>query len=311
MIVVHQLENYFSEQKAVLTLGTYDGLHIGHQKIIKKLVDTARKNNLKAVVLTFFPHPRQVLQKDVELKLIDTLDEKIQGLEALGVDTLIIHPFSLEFSRLSALEFTREILVEKLNVGEIFMGYDHRFGRNRESSIEDLKALGDIYSFKVHEIPAQDIEAIAVSSTKIRKAIATGDWTRVHKFLGRPYKLSGRVVPGKQLGRQIDFPTANLAIEESYKLLPPKGVYWVRVKLEGQFHLGMMNIGVRPTLQATKQTIEIHLFDFDQDIYGKHLHVEVLKNIREEKAFESIEALQAQLQEDATICRKWAKEIES
>ena len=311
MKVVHQLENYFSEQKSVLTLGTYDGLHIGHQKIIKKLVNTARKNDLKAIVLTFFPHPRQVLQKDVELKLIDTLGEKIKGLEALGVDTLIIHPFSLEFSRLSALEFTREILVEKLNVGEIFMGYDHRFGRNRESNIEDLKALGEVYDFKIHEIPAQDIEAIAVSSTKIRRAIAAGDWTRVHKFLGRPFQLSGRVVTGEQLGRQINFPTANLEIEESYKLLPPRGVYWVRTHLAEQAFYGMMNIGTRPTLQATQQTIEIHLFDFDRDIYGSHLQVEVLKNIREEKAFDSMEALKAQLEADATRCRKWGKEIES
>ncbi|MGC6479287.1 MAG: bifunctional riboflavin kinase/FAD synthetase [Flavobacteriaceae bacterium] len=311
MKVVHQLENYFSERKTVFTVGTYDGLHIGHQKILKKLVATAREKNLETVVLTFFPHPRQILQKDVDLKLIDTIDEKIDALAAIGIDTLIIHPFSVAFSRLSALEFTRNILVEQLNVAEIFMGYDHRFGRNRESNIDDLKALGETYRFRVHEIPAQDIQQIAVSSTKIRKAVSVGNWERVEQFLGRPFQLKGMVVKGQQLGRQLNFPTANLHIPETYKMIPPRGVYWVRTTWDQESCYGMMNIGTRPTLKSNQQTIEIHLFDFDGNLYGKKLRVEILRNIREEKAFASLEALQEQLEKDASSCRKWMKQTHS
>lgn len=308
MKVIHQLENYFSENKSLLTIGTYDGLHIGHQKILNKLVKTARKKQLESVVLTFFPHPRQVLQKNTDLKLIDTMEEKIEAMEGLGIDTLIIHRFDREFSRLSALDFTRKILVESLNVAAIYMGYNHRFGRNRESNIEDLKALGEVYDFEVIEIPAQDIEQIAVSSTKIRSAIAENDWGRVEKFLGRPFQLRGKVVKGQQLGRKINFPTANLEIPETYKLIPPKGVYWVKVHHQKNTHWGMMNIGIRPTINAEKQTLEIHLFDFEQDLYGQVLRIELLKKIREEQFFDSLNALRAQLEKDAATCQKWIKE---
>jgi riboflavin kinase/FMN adenylyltransferase len=304
MNVFQNIENYNPKSKCILTIGTFDGVHIGHQEIIKSLVELAQKKNLQTTILTFFPHPRMVLQKESDIKLIDTLDEKKSILEKLGVDNLIIHPFSKIFSRLSAVEFCRDVLANQLQIDSLFIGYDHRFGRNREATAEDLISLGKIYNFDVVIIPAQDIESITVSSTKARKAIAAGAFELVHVFLGRYFELTGTVTRGQGLGRTINFPTANISIAESYKLIPPIGVYLVTVQNENLSFNGMMNIGNRPTLDGEHQTLEVHLFDCSKDLYGQKLKIFFLEKIREEQKFESLDALKNQLLKDKEICKR-------
>jgi riboflavin kinase/FMN adenylyltransferase len=304
MKVVQDIQNYSSDTKSILTIGTFDGVHVGHQKIIKALVKEAHNKKLLANVLTFFPHPRMVLQKDAQIKLIDTLAEKEDFLRKLGVDTLIIHPFSKEFSRLSALEFTRDILVNQLKIAELFIGYDHRFGKNREATVADLTSFGKTYDFKVNIIPAQDVSAITVSSTKIRTAILDGDFIKVVDFLGRFFKLSGTVTKGQSLGRTINFPTANLLIDSQHKIIPPKGVYLVSIFHHQNQYYGMMNIGTRPTLNGDKQTIEVHIFEFDKNIYDSTLTINFIEKIRDEKKFESFDALKKQLIKDKEICKR-------
>jgi len=304
MNIVQGIENYNSSSQSILTIGTFDGVHIGHQKIIGSLVQQAKEKNLQSSLLTFFPHPRMVLQKQSSLKLIDTLKEKELLLKKLGIDNLIIHPFSEEFSRLTAIEFTRDLLVDKLKIASLFIGYDHRFGKNREASVDDVITYGKTYGFDLTVIPAQDIESITVSSTKVRTAIEDSDFEKVHQFLGRPYQLNGIVTQGEGLGRTIGFPTANLEIPESYKLIPPKGVYMVDLEHRNTSYKGMMNIGNRPTLNGSHQTTEVHLFDFDQKIYGDSLKVLIVKKIREELKFDSLEALKTQLAIDQEICKR-------
>ena len=304
MKVVQDIQNYSSDTKSILTIGTFDGVHVGHQKIIKALVKEAHNKKLLANVLTFFPHPRMVLQKDAQIKLIDTLAEKEDFFRKLGVDTLIIHPFSKEFSRLSALEFTRDILVNQLKISELFIGYDHRFGKNREATVADLTSFGKTYDFKVNIIPAQDVSAITVSSTKIRTAISDGDFIKVVDFLGRFFKLSGTVTKGQSLGRTINFPTANLLIDSQHKIIPPKGVYLVSIFHHENQYYGMMNIGTRPTLNGDKQTIEVHIFEFDKNIYDSTLTIHFIEKIRDEQKFESLDALKKQLIKDKEICKR-------
>ena len=304
MNVVNGIKNYNYTSKSILTIGTFDGVHLGHQKIIRSLVTLAKEKKLKANVLTFFPHPRMVLQKDTSIKLIDTIKEKVNLLEEFGIDNLIIHEFSKEFSKLSAIEFTRDVLVNQLGIESLFVGYDHRFGKNREATVEDLILLGETYGFEVNKIPPQDVYSITVSSTKIRKAIADSDFEKVEKFLGRPYQLNGIVNKGEGLGRTINFPTANIIVEESYKLIPPKGVYLVQVYFKQNIFLGMMNIGNRPTLNGNYQTQEVHLFNFNKNIYGEHLRVLFVKKIRDENKFDSLEELKLQLLKDQEICKR-------
>ncbi|MGA0896294.1 MAG: bifunctional riboflavin kinase/FAD synthetase [Flavobacteriaceae bacterium] len=304
MNIVQGIENYNSSSQSILTIGTFDGVHIGHQKIIGSLVQQAKEKKLQSSLLTFFPHPRMVLQKQSSLKLIDTLKEKEFLLKKLGIDNLIIHPFSEEFSQLTAIEFTRDLLVDKLKIASLFIGYDHRFGKNREASVDDVIIYGKTYGFDLTVIPAQDIESITVSSTKVRTAIEESDFEKVNQFLGRPFQLNGIVTQGEGLGRTIGFPTANLEIPESYKLIPPKGVYMVDVEHRNRSYKGMMNIGNRPTLNGSHQTIEVHLFDFDQKIYGDSLKVLIVKKIREELKFDSLEALKTQLAVDQEICKR-------
>ena len=304
MKVVQDIQNYSSDTKSILTIGTFDGVHIGHQKIIKALVKKAHNKKLLANVLTFFPHPRMVLQKNSQIKLIDTLAEKETFLKELGVDTLIIHPFSKEFSKLSALEFTRDILVSQLKIAELFIGYDHRFGKNREATVVDLTALGKTYDFKVNIIPAQDVSTITVSSTKIRAAILDGDFIKVVDFLGRFFQLSGIVTKGQSLGRTINFPTANLLIDSQHKIIPPKGVYLVSTFHDENQYYGMMNIGTRPTLNGDKQTIEVHIFEFDKNIYDNTLTIHLIEKIRDEQKFESLNVLKKQLIKDKEICKR-------
>ena len=304
MNVVDGIENYKANSKSILTIGTFDGVHLGHQKIITSLVTKAKQKSLQANILTFFPHPRMVLQKESNLKLIDTLEEKQNLLSELGIDNLIIHPFSKEFSKLTAIEFTRDVLVNGLGMSALMIGYDHRFGKNREASVEDLITYGQSYNFEVTVIPAQDISSITVSSTKIRDAIKISNFKKVNQFLGRPYELNGKVIKGNGVGRTIKYPTANIEIKEIYKLIPPKGVYLVKIYLGENEFSGMMNIGNRPTINGLNQTIEVHIFDFDKDIYGKKLKVCFVKKIRKEKKFDSLPSLKSQLKKDEEYCKR-------
>ncbi len=285
-----------------MTIGTFDGVHLGHQKILKQLVDTAKKQKLSSVVLTFFPHPRMVLQKEESIQMIDTLDEKIQWLEKFGVDILVVQPFSVAFSRTSAITFARDILSEQLQCQQVIIGYDHRFGQNREATVEDLDAFGQLYGFKINVIPAQDIASIAVSSTKIRKALHNGDLATANQYLNRPFRISGTVIQGDQIGQTIDFRTANIDIAENYKLWPSKGVYVVSSQIDTVLCWGMMNIGNRPTVSGTATTIEVHFFEFNQDLYERSLALDIHLKIRDEIKFASLQGLKEQLKKDRTLC---------
>ena len=304
MQVFENILEYKPSRESIVTIGTFDGVHIGHRKIITDMVAKGEKENLLSILLTFFPHPRMVLQKDSNIKMIDTINEKKNIFKNLGVEVLIIQPFTKDFSRMSAIKFTRDILVNSLKVSKLMIGYDHRFGRNREATVKTLKSFGLDYNFKVDEIPAQDIESISVSSTKVRNAIRSGDFKLVNKFLSRPFNLSGKIIKGDELGRKIGYPTANLKIFEKYKLKPQNGVYLTRTKLKKQTYFGMMNIGIRPTISAKNNQIETHLFDFNGNLYGHEMTLEILEKIREEKKFKSIEKLKIQLDVDKKHCQK-------
>jgi riboflavin kinase/FMN adenylyltransferase len=290
---------YKQIKPSVVTIGTFDGVHIGHQKIVKRIVEVAKKKDLQALVLTFFPHPRMVVQNDSTIKLINTIDEKAKQLESMGVNHLVIKKFTKSFSRLSALEYVRDVLVNKLKVKHIIVGYDHHFGRNRTANIEDLKEYGDFYGFKVTEIMPQEVDDVAISSTKIRNALFKGDVKTANKFLGYNFSLTGKVEKGRGIGSTIDFPTANIIIEESYKLIPHSGVYLVKAIIKGVNVFGMMNIGNNPTVSDDiKTNIEVHFFDFSNDIYGEVIKVELLDYLRNEIKFPSVLALKEQLKKD-------------
>lgn len=309
MVIKRNLEEIKQPAFSVVTIGTFDGVHLGHQKIIKRLVESARANDFKSTILTFFPHPRMVLQQDNNLKLINTIDEKISILEKLGLDQLIIHPFTIEFSRLSALEYVREVLVAKLNVKKVIIGYDHRFGRNRIATIKELREFADTFNFEVEEITAKEIDEVSISSTKIRKALEAGNIKKANTYLGYDFMLTGTITKGKGLGRQIEFPTANLHIEEQYKLVPKNGVYTVKSYIDNKPVYGMMNIGVNPTVGGTEKSIEVHFFNFDEDLYGKKIQLNLLKRQRDEKRFDSVEALKEQLFKDKKIALNYIASI--
>ena len=297
--------DYKRIKNSVVTIGTFDGVHLGHQKIINRLVHTAKVNDLQALVLSFFPHPRMVVQNDSSIKLINTIDEKANQLQRLGVDHLVVKEFTKPFSRLTALEYVRDILVNKLKVKHIIVGYDHHFGRNRTATIEDLIEFGKFYGFDVTKIDAQEVDDVAVSSTKIRKALHEGDVRAANSFLGYNFMLTGIVTKGKGLGKDLNFPTANIHIEEPYKLNPKDGVYLVQSNLNGMQKYGMMNIGKNPTVSQDHQThIEVHFFDFDEQLYGEKLQIDLIDRLRDEIKFPNIEALKAQLKQDKTIAQQ-------
>jgi riboflavin kinase/FMN adenylyltransferase len=287
-------------RKPVVTIGTFDGVHLGHQKIIENLISKANEVGGESVIITFSPHPRIVLFPDSHnLKLIQTETEKFKKMESTGIDHLIVYPFSFEFSRMSAMEFVRDFLVNKLNVHTIVIGYDHQFGRNREGNIQYLKEVSTVYEFNAIEIPAKEIDEVNISSTKIRNAISDGKIEIANQFLGAPFELNGVIVRGNQLGRKIGFPTANLELTDDYKILPGNGVYAVHVKQDDLIFRGIMNIGFRPTItENLEKRIEIHIFDFEQDIYGQFLEIQLLKKIRDEFKFDTIESLTKQIQKD-------------
>ncbi len=301
MKTINSIDNCHFSDKTIITIGTFDGVHTGHRKILEKVVSQAREAGLKSVVLTFFPHPRMVLQEKSDILLLNTIDEKVKLLEDTGIDYLIIHPFDYAFSRLTAEEFVTTVLIGKFNIQKIIIGYDHRFGRNRTANIDDLMVYGEQYGFEVEQISAEEINEIAISSTKIRAAISEGNIALANQYLGYHYFFSGTVTQGKQLGRTLGFPTANIAVSENYKLIPGNGVYVVRSKIKGEWIGGMMNIGHRPTVNGDGQTIEVHFLDFNSDLYGQNLEIEVLAHIRQEIKFNSLEDLQTQISKDQSF----------
>ena len=307
MKIYNNLQDFKSEKNSIITLGTFDGVHLGHKAILDKLVTQASEKNLESLVLTFFPHPRMVLQKDNNLKLLNTIEEKSELLNKIGIQNLIIHPFDNQFSRLSAEEFVKNILVDKLHIKKIIIGYDHRFGRNRTATIDDLIDFGKIYDFEVEQISAEELNEVTISSTKIRHALDNGDIELANQYLGYDYFLSGKVIGGKKIGRTIGFPTANIEIPEDYKLVPKNGVYIVSSLYKGQTIYGMMNIGNNPTISDKDYSLEVYFLDFDEDLYDQTLTISFKKYIREELKFDSIEDLKEQLEKDKLFTLDYLK----
>lgn len=300
--VFRSIDDFVKVKGAVVTTGTFDGVHVGHRKIINRLNQIAKKIGGESVLLTFDPHPRMVLFPDDHgLELITTIDEKVALLEQAGVDNLIIHPFTKEFSRLSSLDFIREILVDKIGTSVLVIGYDHHFGRNREGSFEHLRESGPLYGFDVEEISVQDVDNVAVSSTKIRKALQEGDVSTANKFLAHPFQLTGTVVHGDKLGRELGFPTANIQIDDKHKVIPANGVYACYVLIAERKLKGMLNIGNRPTVNGTEKRVEVNIFDMDEELYGEEVTLMLQERIRDEKRFDSVDGLKARLAVDKNL----------
>jgi riboflavin kinase/FMN adenylyltransferase len=296
--IFHSIKSFSSNNQTIVTIGTFDGVHLGHQKILKQITKSAQELHCESLVLTFFPHPRMVLQKDTEMKQLNSINEKLELLDNLGIDNLVIHPFDKEFSRLTAEEFVKQVLVDVFRVKKVIIGYDHRFGRNRTATIDDLNSFGETYGFEVEQISAEQINEVSISSTKIRNAILEGNVEIAASYLGYNYPITGIVSKGNQLGRTIGYPTANIKIVDEHKLIPSNGVYVAKSIINGITIYGMMNIGLRPTVDGSTQTLEIHFFDFKKDIYNQEITVLLLKRMRSEQKFDSIDALKAQLNND-------------
>lgn len=305
MKIFSSIGEFKTDKKVVATLGTFDGVHVGHQMIIKKLVDAAKELEAESLVLTFFPHPRMVLKQDHGIRLLNTLDEKQELLANLGLDNLVVQKFDLDFANLTAEEFVKQVLVETFNISKIIIGYDHRFGKNRTADIHDLKRFGAFYGFEVEEISAQEIDHVSISSTKIRTALEAGNIALANEFLGHAYHFSGKVIHGKKLGRTLGFPTANFEISESYKMIPQNGIYVVESEIEGERVKGMMSIGINPTFENHPHTIEVNFLDWSGDLYNKTLKVRILDRIRDEQKFNSLEELVNRLKEDELATRAY------
>ncbi|MCB9183348.1 MAG: bifunctional riboflavin kinase/FAD synthetase [Flavobacteriales bacterium] len=303
MQVHTDIADFKGVKRPVLTTGTFDGVHKGHRAILKRLIARARKEEGESVLFTFHPHPRMVLfPGDNDLKLLSTQEEKRALLAEAGLDHLLVVPFSRQFSRMHAVDYVRDLLVGAIGVRSIVIGYDHRFGRNREGDLMLLRRLGDVYGVEVEEIPAQEVDHVKVSSTKIRQALQAGDAASVSELLGYDYPLSGVVVKGDQLGRTIGYPTANIGAIDPYKLIPGDGVYAVRVHLKDGERQGMLYIGERPTVSGgLKRNVEVNIFDLDRDLYGEAITVRFIDRIRADQRFESMDALRDQLHADKRI----------
>ncbi|WP_317167475.1 bifunctional riboflavin kinase/FAD synthetase [Flavobacterium bernardetii] len=305
--VFNSITDFTATKKTIVTLGTFDGVHIGHNAILDKICKVANSESLESVILTFFPHPRLIVSNNYDIKLLNTIEEKSALLEKKGIQNFIIHPFDKTFSELSPREFVTQVLVEKLNIQKIIIGHDHKFGKDRAADFNDLINFGKEFGFEVEEISAQQINEVSVSSTKIRNSLLDGNVALANEYLGYSYVLTGIVVKGNQLGRTIGFPTANIEIPEDYKLIPKNGVYIVTANVNNdssdseqakQTVFGMMNIGVKPTLGENKLSIEVHLLNFDKDIYNQKIQVNVLESLRDEQKFESFDALKTQIESD-------------
>ncbi|HEY3429719.1 MAG TPA: bifunctional riboflavin kinase/FAD synthetase [Cyclobacteriaceae bacterium] len=309
MRIYYNLDDFTPVKNAVVTSGTFDGVHVGHQKILSRLHEIAEKNNGETVVITFWPHPRLVLNPDADIKLLNTFEEKADLLKEQGIHHLLRVPFTKEFSQLSSEDFITKILVNKIGTKKLVIGYDHHFGKNREGSFEQLKLNGPKYGFDVEEIPRQDVDHMAVSSTKIRKALETADLETATHLLGKPYSIIGMVVKGDKIGRSLGYPTANLEIDSAHKLIPADGIYAVTVSHEHRNYHGMLYIGNRPTVEGTKKNIEVNIFDFNQDIYGQSLSVNLHQLIRGDRKFNSLEELTLQMKQDELLAKQVLKNI--
>ncbi|MBS3737943.1 bifunctional riboflavin kinase/FAD synthetase [Mesohalobacter halotolerans] len=302
--------SFKSKRQTVVTIGTFDGVHLGHRKIIYRLNEVAKSKKLDSALLTFFPHPRMVLQQKQDLKLINTIDERINLLSQTGLDHLVIEPFTKTFSRLKAQEYVKQYLVDYLNAAVVIVGYDHRFGRNRTANIEDLKRFAKTYNFEVEEISKQDIDDVAISSTKIRSAITEGQIHLANTYLSKPFVLTGKVVKGKQLGKSLGYPTANLQVKEDYKIIPKEGVYVVSAYIDSALHYGMMNIGHNPTIaNNNRKSVETYFFDFSGNLYDKTIQIQLLKRLRNERKFDSLEALKSAMQKDEKYSKDFIKTL--
>jgi riboflavin kinase/FMN adenylyltransferase len=310
-----KIYNHFSEFKklenAVVTIGTFDGVHFGHQKILKRLCELAKVTGGESVILTFFPHPRLIIDpENQQLKMINTVEEKAKILANLGVDHLIITPFTRDFSNLSPAEYIKQILIDTIGVKNIIVGYDHRFGKDRQGGMSDLQEFAGIYGFAIEEIPEQDINDVAVSSTKVRTALLEGDVALAASYLGYNFSIHGRVIKGDKIGRTIGFPTANIFVEETYKLIPSDGIYAVTVELNAVVYKGMAYIGQRPTINGMTRNIEVNIFDFSQEIYGQLITMNFLKFLRHDVKFTGLEALKDQLHDDKLATLKFFDEAQ-
>lgn len=308
MRIYHDINEFEPVKNAVVTIGTFDGVHLGHRKIIARLDELAAEIGGDTVILTFFPHPRMIIHpEDQNLKLINTIHEKAELLEQLGVGHLIITPFSRDFSNQTAEEYIRNVLVDKIGTKKIVIGYDHRFGKDRQGGLAELQQLAPVYGYDVVEIPEQDIHDVAISSTRIRNALLEGNIGLANEFLGYPFFITGKVNRGDQIGRTIGYPTANILVEETYKLIPSDGIYAVKVYLEGAEHTGMGYIGHRPTINGMTRNIEVNIFDFSRDIYTQPIKMELLHYVRGDIKFESLEQLTKQLGKDKEDVSAWLK----
>lgn len=309
MNTYYNINDYKAAKKAVVTIGTFDGVHQGHQKILDRVVSKARTEGLTSILLTFFPHPRMVLQPDHDLKLINTIEERVELVAKQGVENVVIHPFSKEFSRTTAYDYVKNILVDQLNAKVVVIGYDHRFGINRSASIEELKEFAALFDFEVIEISKKEVQEVAVSSTKIRKTLLSGEIEKTNNYLNRDFSISGIVKSGKKIGRTIGYPTANLHIDEVYKLIPAAGVYVTSSVIDGKCVYGMTNIGTNPTVSdEAQQTIETYYIDFNEDLYNRKMELFFHKRLRSEEKFKDIEDLVAAMKKDEQKARSYAQQ---
>lgn len=288
---------------AVVTIGTFDGVHLGHQQIIRQLCAEAKAKGGESVLISFYPHPRKIVQPERYIPELTTLEERIELLKQQGLDNLVVVPFNKEFSQQTAQQYIKNFLVDRFQPSLIIIGYDHKFGNNREGDYRLLEKMGEEYHYSVKEIPQQLRNEVIVSSTKIREAIAIGDVEKANQLLGYSYFFRGYVVEGNKLGRKLGYPTANLQIQDADKLVPANGVYAVQAQVEGEPGIlkGMMNIGTRPTVDGTTKTVEVNLFDFEEDIYNRHLKVFVKYHLRNEVKFDGLDKLIEQLHKDKEI----------
>lgn len=302
---IHRLSDPYPKEKTVLTIGTFDGVHLGHQKILKRLTEISNKTGLTPTLLTFFPHPKMVLQPDIQIKLLNTIKERKEILKSFGIEVLVIKTFDRQFADLSAEEYIENFLVQKLHAKCVVIGYDHHFGRKRSAGIEELRKWSEVFQFQVEEISAKDIDEVSISSTKIRRALDSGDVRTANTYLGYDFFITGKVVQGRGIGKTIGFPTANVVVHEDYKIIPKEGVYVVKVKLDDTHFYGMMNIGTNPTVGGNKESLEVHLFDYRGNLYEKTLQIQFIERIRNEIKFNSIDELKLQLKRD----RKFAGDL--
>ncbi len=310
MNVFNSVQSFKFAKKTIVTLGTFDGMHIGHQAILNKLKLQKKIYGYETLVLTFFPHPRMVLRTDHQISLLNTINERVKLIDHFGIDHLVVQEFTQDFANLSAEEFVKTILVDQFNIGKIIIGYDHRFGKNRSADIHDLIEFGKKYHFDVEQISAEELNDVSVSSTKIRNALNVGNVALAKTYLGYPYMVSGTVVSGKQLGRTIGYPTANIQVAEDYKLIPAIGVYVVGVTVKDKDFYGMLSVGTNPTVGGTEKTVEVYIFDFNDTIYDEEITVRFLTKIRDEENFGSIDLLIEALKNDEVFSRNFLSNID-